>query len=155
MGRFRPALELALAQFLASAEWPERERFRRTLVQRGLDKLNLDELLRDMPRSSWPTRQIPPDRVVLSFQVLQELPGAADLLNVCVAVIQRAYALYCSEADGFAGTVVPGRRPTAFWLAWAAGDGAGGRALRRVAARDRFRAVRGEPQRSVVRERWT
>ncbi len=99
MGRFRPALELALAQFLASAEWPERERFRRTLVQRGLDKLNLDELLRDMPRSSWPTRQIPPDRVVLSFQVLQELPGAADLLNVCVAVIQRAYALYCSEAD--------------------------------------------------------
>ena len=99
MGRFRPALELALAQFLASAEWPERERFRRTLVQRGLDKLNLDELLRDMPRSSWPARQIPPDRVVLSFQVLQELPGAADLLNVCVAVIQRAYALYCSEAD--------------------------------------------------------
>ena len=97
--RFRPGLELALAQFLASAEWPERERFRRRLIQRGLDQLSLDELLREMPRSSWHARQVPPDRVVLSLQVLRELPEAADLLDVCVAVIQRAYALYISEDD--------------------------------------------------------
>jgi len=32
---------------------PERGRFRK-LVQCGLDQLNLDELLRDMPRPSWP-----------------------------------------------------------------------------------------------------
>lgn len=97
--RFRPALDLALAQFLASAEWPERERFRRRLAQDGLDPMSLDELLRDMPRSSWPARQIPPDRVTLSLQVLQELPEAAELLDVCVAVIQRAYTLYISVDD--------------------------------------------------------
>jgi hypothetical protein len=88
-----------MAQFLASAEWPERERFRRRLAQDGLDPLSLDELLRDMPRSSWPARQIPPDRVMLSLQVLRELPQSAELLDVCVAVIQRAYALYISADD--------------------------------------------------------
>jgi hypothetical protein len=89
---FRPSLELALAEFLDLAQWPERERFCRRLVQHGLDQLSLNELLRDMPRSSRAARQIPPDRVVLSLQVLRELPEAADLLDVCVAVIQRAYA---------------------------------------------------------------
>jgi hypothetical protein len=95
--RYRPALELALAHFLASSEWPERERFRRKLVQQQLDGISLDELLREMPRSSWLARQIPPDRVALSLQVLQELADAADLLSVCVTIIQRAYGLYCSE----------------------------------------------------------
>jgi hypothetical protein len=97
--RFRPALELALAHFLASAEWPEREQFRRKLVQRQMDGISLDELLGEMPRSSWPARHIPPDRVALSLQVLQELADAADLLSVCVTIIQRAYALYCSKED--------------------------------------------------------
>jgi hypothetical protein len=88
-----------LEQVLASAEWPERERFRRKLVQRGLDQLSLDELLRDMPSSGWHSKQVPPDRVVLSLQVLQEMPRAAHLLNVCAAVIQQAYALYVSEEE--------------------------------------------------------
>jgi hypothetical protein len=92
--RFRPALDLALGQFLTSAEWPERERFRRTMVQRGLDQLSLDEMLSSMPRSNWLARQFPPDRVVLSLQVLQDLQAATDLLNVSVAITQRAYALY-------------------------------------------------------------
>ncbi len=74
---FRPALELALDEFLASARWPERERFRRRFTQRGLGNLNLDDLLRDMPRSSWGTVQQIPDRVVLTMQVLRELPAAA------------------------------------------------------------------------------
>lgn len=99
MDRFRPALDLALEQFLASAEWPERERFRRRLVQRRLDQLSLDQLLRDMPSSNWHSRQVPPDRVVLSLQVLQGMPQAAHLLDVCVAIIQRAYALYVSEEE--------------------------------------------------------
>src|SRR5256885_2149674 len=75
--RFRPALDLAWEQFLASAEGPDGERFRRKLVQRGLDQLSLDELLHDMPSSSWHSRQVPPDRVVLSLQVLQGMPQAA------------------------------------------------------------------------------
>jgi hypothetical protein len=97
--RFRPALDLALGQFLTSAEWPERERFRRTLVQRGLDQLSLDEVLSSMPTSSWPARQLPPDRVVLSLQVLQDLQAALPLLKLCVAITQRAYVLYCSEDE--------------------------------------------------------
>jgi hypothetical protein len=52
-----------------------------------------------MPRSGWLSRQVPPDRVVLSPQVLREMPEAANLLDVCVAIIQRGYALYISEDD--------------------------------------------------------
>jgi hypothetical protein len=94
--RFRSALLLALEEFLESAKWPERERFRRKLVQRDLDHLSLDELFRDMPKSHWESRQFPPDRIVLSLQVLKELPEAQALLGVCVAIVQRAYALYRS-----------------------------------------------------------
>ena len=35
----------------------------------------------------------------MSLQVLQGQPEAAELLDVCVAVIQRAYALYISVDD--------------------------------------------------------
>lgn len=97
--RFRPALDLALEEFLASAQWPERERFRRRLTQRGLDHLNLDELLRDMPRSGWERVLLFPDRVVLSLEVLRELPAAAPLLKVCVAMARRAYELYSTDTS--------------------------------------------------------
>jgi hypothetical protein len=96
--QFRPACLLALQDFLATAEWPEREPFRRKLVQRGLD-LSLDELLQNMPRSHWESRYSPPERVVLPFQVLKELPDARELLAVCVAIVVRAYELYRSEED--------------------------------------------------------
>jgi hypothetical protein len=94
--KFRAPLEIALDDFLVSVEWPEREPFRRQLVQRGLDELSLDELVLEMPRSHWESRQFPPDQVVLSLQVLQELDKTQPLLDACVAIIQRAYALYRS-----------------------------------------------------------
>jgi hypothetical protein len=95
--RFRPALELVLGEFLHSAQWPEREWLRRRLTQRGLDHLNPDDLLRDMPRSGWERVPLVPDRVVLSLQVLRELPAAAPLLEVCVAMVRRAYELYSTD----------------------------------------------------------
>jgi hypothetical protein len=95
--KFRPLLEMALDDFLVSVEWPERERFRRQLVQRGLDELSLDELLLEMPGSHWESRQFPPDRIVLSLQVLQELDKTQPLLDACVGIIQKAYALYRSH----------------------------------------------------------
>jgi hypothetical protein len=95
--RFRPALDLALDEFLATAQWPERERFRRKLTQRGLDDLSLDEMLQDMPRSPWGRNMVVPDRIVLSLQVLQELPKAKTLLDVCMAIVGRAYEQYSSE----------------------------------------------------------
>jgi hypothetical protein len=88
---FGPALEIALEEFLETAQWPERERFRRKLTQRGLDDLSLDELLRDMPRSSWQRRVGIPDRVILSLQVLQQMPTAKSLLDACMAIVRRAY----------------------------------------------------------------
>ena len=94
--KFRAPLEIALDDFLVSVKWPEREPFRRQLVQRGLDELSLDELVLEMPRSHWESRQFPPDRIVLSLQVLQELDKTQPLLDACVAIIQRAYALYRS-----------------------------------------------------------
>jgi hypothetical protein len=97
--KFRPALELALDEFLTSAQWPEREKFRRTLTQRELHDVNLDELLREMPRSSWERIPLVPDRVVLSLQVLQELPRARALLDACMALVTRAYELYSSDAE--------------------------------------------------------
>ena len=98
--KFRPVLQLALGEFLASVEWPEREQFRRQLAQRGLDELSVDELLLEMPRSDWGFRQYPPERIVLSLQVLQELPEAKPLLDACVGIIQKSYALYRSvETD--------------------------------------------------------
>ena len=99
VAKFRPALELALEEFLETAQWPDRERFRRKLIQRGLDDLSLDELLRDMPRSRWQRRMVVPDRVVLSLQVLQDLPSAKSLLDVGLAIVQRAYELYRSESE--------------------------------------------------------
>jgi len=95
--KFRPALQLALEEFIATAEWPARERLRRKLVQLALDNISLDELFRDMPKSAWESRQFPPDRIVLSFQVLHEMPEAQPLLAICIAIIQRAYALYRSD----------------------------------------------------------
>ena len=86
-----------LGEFLDSAQWPEREWLRRRLTQRGLDHLNLDELLRDMPRSGWERVPLIPDPVVLSLQVLRELPEAAPLLKVCVAMVRRAYELYSTD----------------------------------------------------------
>ncbi len=71
---FRPAFQLALDEFLASSEWPERERFRRKLVRRDLAHLRLDQLIQDMPKSPWESRQFPPDRIVLTLQVLEEMP---------------------------------------------------------------------------------
>ena len=95
--RFRPALDLALDEFLAAAQWPEREPFRRKLTQRGLDDFSLDEMLQDMPRSPWGRNMVVPDRIVLSLQVLQELPKAKTLLDVCMAIVGRAYEQYSSE----------------------------------------------------------
>ena len=96
---FRPALKLALDEFLATGEWPKRERFRRTLVRRNLDQVNLDELFRDMPKSPWESRQFPPDRIVLTLQVLQEMEEAQRLLGVCVAIASRAFELYRSSDE--------------------------------------------------------
>lgn len=96
---FRPALRVALAEFLASAQWPVREQFRRRLVQRKLDYLNFDQLVHDMPMSPWETRQLAPERIVLSLQVLVEMAEARALLGVCVAIAARAYELYRSEQD--------------------------------------------------------
>jgi hypothetical protein len=97
--KFRPAAELACHEFLESAEWPERERFRRRLVQRKLTDLSLDEMLQDMPRSPWERQMVVPDRVVLSLQALQELPQAGPLLDTCMAIVRRAYELYSSEIE--------------------------------------------------------
>lgn len=96
---FQPALQLALEEFLTTAKWPERERFRRTLVQRDLDHLRLDRLIQEMPRSPRESRQFPPDRIVPSLQVFLEMDEAQALLAVCVVIIQRAYALYRSGVD--------------------------------------------------------
>src|SRR5258708_14418845 len=97
---FEPALKLAFDEFMASAEWPDRERFRRKLIQRDLDHLSLDQLIQDMPRAPWESRQFPPDKIVLSLQVLQEMAEARPLLDVCVAMTRRAFAIYRSEDPG-------------------------------------------------------
>lgn len=97
--KFRTALELALEEFLTSTQWPERERFRRTLVQKGLHDISLEEFLREMPRSSWEQTPLVPDRVVLSLQVLRELPRAKSLLDLCLAMVTRAYELYSSDKE--------------------------------------------------------
>ena len=97
--KFRPAAELAFEEFLKSAQWPERERFRRRLVQRQLGDLSLDEMLREMPRSPWEQQMIVPDRIVLSLQALQELAEAEALLGTCMEIVRRAYELYSSETD--------------------------------------------------------
>jgi hypothetical protein len=97
--KFRPALKLALEEFVETTKWPERERFRRRLVQRGLKHISLDEMLRDMPRSPGVQVMVVPDRVVLSMQVLLELPEAGTLLDVCMAMVRRAYELYCSDSE--------------------------------------------------------
>jgi hypothetical protein len=98
VARFEAALKLALDGFLASGAWPERERFRRGLVQRELD-VSLDDLIHEMPKSPWESRQFPPDKIVLSLQVLQHVAGAQPLLDVCVAMTRRAYALYRADDD--------------------------------------------------------
>jgi hypothetical protein len=74
VGEFRPALALALDEFLASGEWPERERFRRKLVRRDLDHLRLDQLIQDMPKSSWESRQFSPDRSITVVAVSRLVP---------------------------------------------------------------------------------
>lgn len=97
--RFGPALDLALDEFLSTAQWPERERFRRRLTQLGLGDVNLDEMWRDMPRSRWEQATLVPDRIVLSLQALQEMPKAKPLLDTCMAIVRRAYELYGSDID--------------------------------------------------------
>ena len=97
--KFGPALDLALGEFLTAAQWPERERFRRLLTQRGLDDFNLDEMWQDMPRSSWEQATPTPDRIVLSLQALQQMPKATPLLGSCMAIVRRAYELYSSDID--------------------------------------------------------
>jgi hypothetical protein len=97
--RFGPVLDLALDEFLSTAQWPERERFRRQLTQHGLGQLNLDEMWRDMPRSPWEQAAPMPDRIVLSLQTLQEMRKARPLLDTCMAIVRRAYELYSSETD--------------------------------------------------------
>ena len=93
-------MDLALDEFLQTGEWPQRERFRRKLTQRGLSDLGVEEMLHAMPRSPWePIVDWPPDRVIFSLQVLRELPKAKALLNVCVAMVQRAYEMYSSNTD--------------------------------------------------------
>jgi len=96
---FRPAVRLALAEFLSSARWPVREQFRRKLVQRKLDYLNFDQLIHDMPISPWETRRGAPERIVLSLQVLLEMVEAQRLLGVCVKIVNLAYELYLSDQD--------------------------------------------------------
>jgi predicted nucleotide-binding protein len=95
----RPAVELALDEFLKTAQWPQRERFRRKLTQRELDDLSPEEMLAVMPRSFWERNMAVPDRVILSLQALQELPKAEALLGVCMAMVRRAYRLYSSDTD--------------------------------------------------------
>jgi hypothetical protein len=97
--KYRPALDLAFSDFLTSAQWPERERFRRRLAQRGLSDISLDEMLREMPRSHWERNLVVPDQIVLSLQVLQEMSKAQDLMAACIAIVKRAYELYISETE--------------------------------------------------------
>ena len=99
LAKFRPAVMVAFKKFLATAEWPERERFRRRLVQLSIDELSVDEMLRSMPMPRWQSRQFQPERVMLSLDVLAALPEAREVLNACVAITRRAYELYCSEDD--------------------------------------------------------
>lgn len=66
-------------------------------MQRDLHDLSLDELTHDMPRSPWESRQLPPEQIVLSLQVLMQMSEAQPLLAVCVAMTQRAYELYRAE----------------------------------------------------------
>ena len=89
----RPALDMALDAFLETGKWPERERFRRQLVQRGIDE-NVEQLLSTMPRPPWVPEPIVPERVVLPLVVLRLMPQAESLLQACAAMVQRAYALY-------------------------------------------------------------
>jgi hypothetical protein len=96
-GKFQPALDLALDEFLATAQWPQRERFRRQLSQGGLGHLDLDEMWRNMPRSPWEQATSVPDRIVLSLQALQEMSKARPLLDTCIAIARRAYELYLSD----------------------------------------------------------
>lgn len=96
-GKFQPVLDLALDEFLQTAQWPQRERFRRKLTQRALGDLSLEEMLQTMPRSSWERNMAVPDQIILSLQVLQELPEAKALLDVCMAIVKRAYELYSSD----------------------------------------------------------
>jgi hypothetical protein len=97
--KFQPAVDLALDEFLQTAQWPQRERFRRTLTQRGLGDLSLEEMLHRMPRSSWDANTAVPDQIILSLQVLEELPKAKKLLDVAMAMVRRAYELYSSDTD--------------------------------------------------------
>lgn len=87
------AIDLALDAFLTTGEWPERERFRRQLVQQGIDE-DLERLLQTMPRAPWVTQPIIPERVMLPLVVLRYVPRAEPLLRVCVAIVCRAYELY-------------------------------------------------------------
>ena len=89
----RPALDIALREFLSTGEWPERERLRRVLVQQGIG-IDLDELLRTTPRPPWETDPVVPERVILPLVVLQVMPGAGQLLVVCAAMVRRAFQLY-------------------------------------------------------------
>ena len=98
--KYRPAVDLALDEFLATGEWPDLERFRRKLAQRDLNDLNPEEMLRYMPRPSWERNTAAPDRIILSLQALQGLPEAEALLGVCLAMVQKAYELYISDTDG-------------------------------------------------------
>lgn len=95
--RFEGALDLALDEFLSTAQWPEREQFRRRLAQRGLGDLNLDEMWQEMPRPRWEQATLVPDRIVLSLQTLHEMPKAKPLLDACMAIVRRAYDLYISD----------------------------------------------------------
>ena len=97
--KFRPAVDLVLAEFLETGQWPERERFRRKLTQRGLGDLSLEEMLRTMPKPFWEQKAALPNQVILSLQALQELPEAEALVDVLIAIVQRAYELYSSDTD--------------------------------------------------------
>ena len=74
----RTVLLLALDQFLATGEWPLRERFRRTLVQNDID-LNLDDVIDEMPKPEWISDLIMPDRVRLSLYVLKDASGRRNI----------------------------------------------------------------------------
>jgi hypothetical protein len=91
-------VERAFASYMHGGEWPPVERLQRDL-DRARSTSDVRDALRHMPRLPGEMRAWEPTVVAIPLRLLRFVPSAAPVLEVCLAIAQRAVEAYDSDAD--------------------------------------------------------
>jgi hypothetical protein len=96
--RYMPLAERILSAYMENESWPAADELQRDLDRNGVP-LDVYTAYMEIPRIHGEQYALHPASVSLPLRVLAHVPGAGDLIQACMAVVQRAVAVYLSDVE--------------------------------------------------------